>query len=128
MATIGIIVKWKPRFGVSHNEVESIPIMEKLNFILEKDLYEYEPDFDLEELPRTLLLANDACETDQCYFGIIKEEYLFLERSFAVENKGIQLLQQKWRTYYKNKINFFRNVRNLQHRQVYGKFPKNKFH
>ena len=127
MATIGLIIKWKPRFGVSHNEVESIPIMERLNFILEKDLYEDEPDFDLEELPYLRYLANDACETDQCYFGIIKDEYLFLDRSFAVENKGIQLLQQKWRTYYKNKLKFYRNIRNLQYRQVYGKFPSFRY-
>ncbi len=35
----------------------------------------------------------------------------------------IRILQRKWKKYYKNKIKFMRNIKNLYYREIHGKYP-----
>ena len=55
---------------------------------------------------------------------IIRNQYVYRDRTFCVRSYGIEKFQRKWRQYYNKKLAFIRNPRNLRYRELYGKYPK----
>jgi len=61
------------------------------------------------------------------YFKIeIIEEYDNLQNiSLAIKKTYlIKIIQKKWRTILKKKLNFKKNIKNLFYREIHGKYPK----
>ena len=46
--------------------------------------------------------------------------YTFQDRAFCNINYSFLHFQKKCKKYYKNKLDFYKNPRNLYHRQLYG--------
>ena len=59
--------------------------------------------------------------------GIISVSYLYHDRLFGIKQFGINKIQKMWREYYKQKMKHYKSLKNIRHRQLYGKFPKFKF-
>jgi hypothetical protein len=55
---------------------------------------------------------------------IIKSTYMYRERNFCVRNYGIELFQKLWRDFHYKKMQHYKAVKNLQYRQMYGRYPK----
>ena len=55
--------------------------------------------------------------------------YRYKERDFAIINYGLEKFQRRYKKYYAAKMNYFKSIHNICHRQIYGKYPtfKHKF-
>ena len=52
----------------------------------------------------------------------IENYSLCIPKTFA-----LKIFQRKWKKYYRQKINFYKNIKNLRIRQLTGKFFKNNY-
>jgi len=53
---------------------------------------------------------------------IIKKTYVYRDRTFCIRNYGIELFQKLWRDFHYIKMARYKAIKNLQYRQIYGKF------
>ena len=60
----------------------------------------------------------------QYEIGIITFSCVFHDRLFGIKQFGIEKIQRKWREYYKKNLMFKKYIKNLRHREIYGKYPK----
>ena len=71
---------------------------------------------DIEEITEQLPEGNDW------RLIIVNKEYEFNNRTFGLKNNGIEIIQNKWREYYKKYILPKRYMRNIMYREIHGKF------
>lgn len=50
--------------------------------------------------------------------------YRYKDRDFCVKHKGLEKFQKLWRKFHYQIMPRYKNIRNLQHRSIYGKFKK----
>ena len=50
--------------------------------------------------------------------------YRYKDRDFCVKHKGLEKFQKLWRKFHYQTMPRYKNIRNLQHRSIYGKFKK----
>ena len=55
---------------------------------------------------------------------LIKSNYKFLGRDFAIVSHTLENFQRKYKKYYKNKMAYYKNPRNIRKREILGYFPK----
>jgi hypothetical protein len=55
------------------------------------------------------------------HYILIKRTYEFADRTFAVKHNGFDKFIKLWRKYCINKMNRYKNVRNLLNRQIFGR-------
>lgn len=55
---------------------------------------------------------------------VIKKTYVYRDRTFCIRNYGIELFQKLWRDFHYIKMARYKAIKNLQYRQIYGKFKK----
>ena len=127
LATFG---KWSESHGYDPDESdEVIDSMKRKNFIY----YDEDPndpmDSDQDE-PSTFSAIQDIdyikylhedCPYDY-EIGIITFSYVYNDRLFGIKHFGIEKFQNKWRDYYKRKIQRLSHPRNLRYREIYGRF------
>ena len=53
---------------------------------------------------------------------VIKKTYVYRDRTFCIRNYGIELFQKLWRDFHYIKMARYKAIKNLQYRQIYGKF------
>ena len=53
---------------------------------------------------------------------VIKKTYVYRDRTFCIRNYGIELFQKLWRDFHYIKMVRYKAIKNLQYRQIYGKF------
>ena len=127
LATFG---KWSELNGYDRDEsVEVIDSMKRKNFIY----YDEDPndpmDSDQDD-PSTFSAIQDIDYIkylhENCPYpyeiGIITFSYVYNDRLFGFKQFGIEKFQNKWRDYYKRKIQYYSNPKNIRHREIYGKF------
>ena len=56
--------------------------------------------------------------------SIIKTDYKFLGRDFAIISSCLINFQKKYKKYYKNKMAYYKNPRNLRKRELQGYFSQ----
>ena len=140
---IAVVQKWNYNLhGISNNEIQYIDYMET-KYLLSWDTHYYETDTDTDEegnqytteeqLSDALAFSKSAVvrHGDGIAWSrhtpcIIRKTYIYRDRTFCIRNYGIEKFQRKWRDYYNKKLAFAKNIKNLQYRQLYGKYPKNK--
>jgi len=61
----------------------------------------------------------------QYEIGIITFSYVYHNRLFGIKQFGFEKFQRKWREYYKKHINFKKSIKNIRHREIFGKYPLN---
>ena len=140
---IAVVQKWNSNLhGISSTEVQYIDYMET-KYLLYWNTHYYDSDTDTddegnrytveEKIDDALMFANpdNIIIGDRNYWRrhivcIIRKQYVYRERTFCIRSYGIEKFQRKWRDYYNKKLAFAKNIKNLQYRQLYGKYPKNK--
>ena len=50
--------------------------------------------------------------------------YRYKDRDFCIKHKGVEKFQKLWRKFHYETVPRYKNIRNLQHRSIYGKFKK----
>ena len=139
---IGVIQKWNSSYhGISSNERPYINYMET-KYLLSWDTHYYDSDTDSEDYPyppeEPLEDAISFADPSTITLGdrnawsthiacIIRNQYVYRDRTFCIRSYGIEKFQKLWREYYKKKLSFAKNVRNLRYRELYGKYPKSKY-
>ena len=138
---IAVVQKWNASYhGIDLSEGPYINYMQT-KYLLCWDTHYYETDTDTDEegnqytteeqLADALAFANpdtiiigDRIAWSRHTPCIIRKTYIYRDRTFCIRNYGIEKFQRKWRDYYKKKLAFAKNVRNLRYRELYGKYPK----
>jgi len=106
---IGIISKWNENFGYVFSEIKYLNYFKKKSFVIYAlDNFE---DISFEELIKIPIVMRNY----EIHFFKI---YSFKERSFCNINYSFLHFQKKCKKYYKDKIDFYKNPRNLIKRQL----------
>ena len=130
MSILAFIQKWNPSIhGHSIYETKFVDYMKTKWLIIDYIDTEYISKTTVDEcldwlnLYRLDIMRTNADTTIN--LAIIKRKFLiFRKRHFAVPNQGLISFQKKWRDYYKKRIKFVRKIKNIQYRQIHGKYPK----
>ena len=127
MTVLVLSTKWHEGFGIDGDELDDdnlLNYMKKKWFIFYN--YEEEVSYDITDWEG---MINDIEEiTEQLPEGndwrlmIVNKEYEFNNRTFGLKNNGIEIIQNKWREYYKKYILPKRYMRNIMYREIHGKF------
>ena len=138
---IAVVQRWNSNLhGTSSDEGPYINYMQT-KYLLSWDTHYYDSDTDTDDEGNRYTVEeqiDDAlafADPDTITLGdrnawrthiacIIRNQYVYRDRTFCVRNYGIEKFQRKWRDYYKKKLAFAKNIRNLRFRELYGKYPK----
>ena len=136
---IGVISNWSPQtHGYdSSNETHLVNYFKTKKLLLE-EFTEEDYDSDVIEMVAFLEMIKQTmmdlhCIRDIEAFKSIKiilyeKSYIYEDREFVSNfNNGINKIQKIWREYHKQKMKHYKSLKNIRHRQLYGKFPKFKF-
>ena len=129
---LAVFGKWSELHGHDADESpEIINSMKKKNLLFyddqpidsddEEDQDESTP---IEDIDYIKYLIEDC--PYEYEMGIISVSYLYHDRLFGIKQFGIEKLQKKWRDYWEKKekkIMLMKSIRNLRHREIYGKYP-----
>ena len=108
---IGIFVKWNEEFGYNFEEIKFLNYFKKKNIVIYAlDNFE---EITFEELIKIHLVMKD-------YKINIFKLYEYEERTFCNINYSFLNFQNKCKKYYKKKIDYYKNPKNLFHRQLFG--------
>lgn len=109
---IGIFVKWTKDYGYDFSEIKLLNYFKKKNFVIYA-LDDFET-ISLEELIKIPIVIQN-------YQINIFKLYEYQERTFCNINYSFLNFQKICKKYYKKKINYYKNPKNLIHRQIYGR-------
>lgn len=130
---LAIIEKWKPithGFTCPPDNHYSINIMKNLYFILIR--WEYNDHTDpinfLNEYVDCISTLTTNFNTSNRHrrdfnIVILKGQFRYKDRDFAIVNQSFLKFICKCKNYYKNKLLHYKNIHNLLHRNIYGRFP-----
>ena len=117
---IALTMKFSPHIhGIYLYEQKFVKYMTYKNFIMQ--------EINLEEEGETIFSLIDWINNQQMIglkLSFIKNKYNFLGREFANLNNGIEIFQKKYKQYYKAKLSYYKNPKNLRKREILGYFPK----
>ena len=65
---------------------------------------------------------NPELSESICKIMIAKKYYLYRDRVFILENKGISLFQKLWKKYHNEYIVPRKQLKNIFKREIYGKY------
>ena len=113
-----ITTKWKPHIhGWEYEENHLINYMKQKYFVC------YQIDHDESSVPEWIeFIENNTNENENIELKIAKSTYTYNNRMFAVINNGIEIFQKKYKNYYKQKMAYCKNPRNLSNREITGRF------
>lgn len=127
---LAFIMKWDPSIhGTSDNESYLIDYFKTKYLVMELVWEDGENSFDsdmtLEENIDWLHRYHDdpGIPAEHLKLVPIKKTYRYEERDFAIINYGLEKFQRRYKNYYNAKMNHFKSMRNIYHRQVHGKYP-----
>jgi len=138
---IAVVQKWRESFhGISEDETEYVKFL-STKYLMCWDTHYYDSDssdveYDDYDTVDQIDSALDFVGSRDIHTSfiesswetrfpcIIRKTYYYRQRRFGIRNYGIEKLQKKWRDYYNKKLAFAKNIKNLQYRQLYGKYPK----
>ena len=141
---IAVVQKWNSfQHGISNNEERYVDYLET-KYLLSWDTHYYDSDTDTDDEGNRYTVEekiDDAvafADPDTIVLGdrnawsthiacIIRNQYVYRDRTFCIRSYGIEKFQKLWREYYKKKLSFAKNVRNLRYRELYGKYPRSKY-
>ncbi len=141
---IAVIQKWNmDRHGIDSTDEKYINYL-STKYLLEWDTHYYDSDTDDEYMQTSYLdgyspeiQLNEALDfvgiravniqTWEIVYRneipcIIKKTYVYRDRTFCIRNYGIELFQKLWRDFHYIKMARYKAIKNLQYRQIYGKF------
>ncbi len=141
---IAVIRKWnKNKHGISSDEEKYTNYL-STKYLLCWDTHYYDSDTDDEYMQTSYLdgyspeiQLNEALDfvgiravniqTWEIVYRneipcIIKKTYVYRDRTFCIRNYGIELFQKLWRDFHYIKMARYKAIKNLQYRQIYGKF------
>ena len=140
---IAVIQKWnKGRHGISSDEEKYTNYL-STKYLLCWDTHYYDSDTDDEYATRYLdgyspeIQLNEALSFVSIHAVniqaweiiyrneipcVIKKTYVYRDRTFCIRNYGIELFQKLWRDFHYIKMARYKAIKNLQYRQIYGKF------
>ena len=113
------------------------------SFIIKNSIDTYEFYEDLDDIEEEIIYLNENYEnyinfhpTISNYINIIRnnyfkieiiEEYDNLENiSMAIKKTYlIKIIQKKWRSIFKKRLNWKKNIKNLLYREIHGKYSRN---
>ena len=131
MSKLAFIMKWDPSIhGSSDNESHLIDYFKTKYLVMELVWGDgpdsFDSDMTLEENIDWLHRYHDDPDisNDQLKLVPIKKMYRYKDRDFAVVNYGLEDFQKRFKKYYAAKIKHFKSIRNINHRTIYGKYPK----
>ena len=141
---IAVVQRWNSNLhGTSSDEEPYINYMQT-KYLLSWDTHYYDSDTDTDDEGNRYTVEekiDDAvafADPDTIVLGdrnawsthiacIIRNQYVYRDRTFCIRSYGIEKFQKLWREYYKKKLAFAKNVRNLRYRELYGKYPRSKY-
>ena len=109
---LGVSIKWDEEFGYDFSEIKLLNYLKKKNFVIYA-LDDFE-SISLEELIKIPIVMQG------CQINILKL-YQFQERTFCNINYSFLNFQKTSKKYYRYKINYYKNPKNLINRQIYGR-------
>lgn len=94
------------------------------------EYFEYDEYSSEIQLNASLSFANIRAVNIQDWFivyrneipCVIKKTYVYKDRTFCIRNYGIEIFQKLWRDFHYIKMARYKAIKNLQYRQIYGKF------
>jgi len=125
MSSLLLTVKWDEIFGYDSNDTNYLNYMKTKDFVIMKKDNEY--------CTTKILINNyrDMFQNPDNYFVedlipkiIIGKIYFYKERMFCLESKAFLNFVKKVKNYYKKKLLHYRSVKNLEHRRLFGKYPR----
>lgn len=130
MSHLAIIDTWDEIYhGYGNNEsIKYISTLKKLLFVYEiYTPYNTIGDFHLNSVEYIQNAINDLnfyqyFKDRKMTFKIIKGKYNYKSRTFAIPNKSFDMFLKRVKERYKQKIQNKKQVKNLLHRQIHGKF------
>ena len=131
---LAVFGKWNEIHGYDTNESpEIINSMKKKNLLYYDDQpIDSDDDDDQDGLTPIEDIDYIKYLVEECPYeyeiGIISTSYLYHDRLFGIKHFGIEKFQRKWRDYWEKKqkkIMFMKSIKNLKHRNIYGKYPSN---
>ena len=132
MSTLAITSEWNPLvYGFGNNEdPKIIKILSKLIFVWELGCYPFQrTSFNafkfLKEYHDTInseYFEETGKQITSFNILLIKGFYIYKSRMFAIPNKSFEKFIKKVKAIYKIKLLKKKHVRNILHRQIYGKF------
>ena len=130
---LAIIEKWKPfthGYTSPPDNHYSINIMKNLYFILIRWEHNEHTDpigflNEYVECISTLTTNFNTSNHPHRDFNIVilKGQFRYKDRDFAIVNQSFLKFICKCKNYYKNKLLHYKNIHNLLHRNIYGRFP-----
>ena len=141
---IAVIQKWnKDEHGIDSTDEKYINYL-STKYLLCWDTHYYDSDTDDEYAARYLDGYSPEIQLNEAlsFIGIhainiqaweigrirneipcvIKKTYVYRDRTFCIRNYGIELFQKLWRDFHYIKMARYKAIKNLQYRQIYGKF------
>tara|TARA_B100001105_G_C22179712_1_gene352197 strand:- start:231 stop:674 length:444 start_codon:yes stop_codon:yes gene_type:complete len=140
---IAVVQKWnKDKHGIDSTDEKYINYL-STKYLLCWDTHYYDSDTDDEYAARYLDGYSPEIQLNEAlsFVGIravniqdweivyrneipcvIKKTYVYRDRTFCIRNYGIELFQKLWRDFHYIKMARYKAIKNLQYRQIYGKF------
>ena len=140
---IAVVQKWnKDKHGIDSTDEKYINYL-STKYLLCWDTHYYDSDTDDEYTTRYLDGYSPEIQLNEAlsFVGIravniqdweivyrneipcvIKKTYVYRDRTFCIRNYGIELFQKLWRDFHYIKMARYKAIKNLQYRQIYGKF------
>ena len=138
---IAVIQKWRECIhGISEDEADYVKFL-GTKYLICWDTHYYDSDssvepFDEYDTTEQIDSALGFSDSRNRYNGIfhlswerrfpciIRKAYYYRDRRFGIRNYGIEKFQKLWREFHYIKMARYKAVKNLQYRQLYGKFKK----
>jgi len=118
---IALCDKWnEQKYGVNTAESSNMKLIEYL-----KTKYLVHYTFDSYEEYNIEYIYNETNhlfpEEETFCFMLVKNNYYFKDRCFALRHQGIVKFQRLWKRYYSDKLKRCKNIRRLIMRQLTGR-------
>ena len=77
------------------------------------------------DFPQNLMIAHiwNNSQPVTLHFSMCKQSYSYRGRTWVNINYSFYNFIKKVKNYYKSKLAFYKNPKNLRYRQIHGKYP-----
>jgi hypothetical protein len=123
---LALIDRWNPGiYGCSSNECVFLDYFSTKYYLIwtlhdPSDLWNEYSNF-----PQNLMMAHiwNNYQPVTLHFAICKQTYSYRGRTWVNINYSFYNFVKKVKNYYKSKLAFYKNPKNLRYRQIHGKYP-----